>query len=192
MKKTFPIWSDVLKLASLFMNIFFKPFSFWRSLIIFFKFYLFICLFIYLWKRGKEGRKRKNIHLSFLLFMHSLLVSCMCPDWNRTSDLGVSGGWSNHLSYPIRALDTYFFSLPCILVNMHTRLPSPVPICMLWRPHWVQALNRALGTQGISVSWVSIEWTYIEHPTILYIYKQAFENTKHKCFYVSLVPVKTQ
>ena len=35
---------------------------------------------------GNEGRgeKERNINL-FLLFMHSLVDSCMCPDWGSNS-----------------------------------------------------------------------------------------------------------
>ena len=57
----------------------------------------FLLSFIYWCLEGGRD-KEKNIELLFRSLMHSLVNSCMCPDWDRTRNLGVSGWCSNPLS----------------------------------------------------------------------------------------------
>ena len=60
------------------------------TVIMFFKKYFLLLIFK---ERGK-GRLRerqRNTDLSFHLFMHSLVDSCMCPDQDWTRNLGVTG-----------------------------------------------------------------------------------------------------
>ena len=40
-------------------------------------------------EREKEREKQTDTDLLFHLFMHSLVVSCMCPDGHQTRNLGV-------------------------------------------------------------------------------------------------------
>ena len=52
--------------------------------------------------RGREGGERdrkRNISLWFPLLMHSLVDSCMCPDWGWNLQPDVLGQSFNQLSY---------------------------------------------------------------------------------------------
>ena len=55
----------------------------------------------------REEERERSIDLLFHLFMHQLVDSCMCPDWESNLHLGVSEQCSNQLSYPARALFSY-------------------------------------------------------------------------------------
>ena len=54
-------------------------------------------------ERGK-GRERVGERHRFVVpLTHLLADSCMCPDWDRTRHLGISGWCSNQLISPTRA-----------------------------------------------------------------------------------------
>ena len=42
-------------------------------------------IFLFIDFEGVEREREINIDLLFLLFMHSLVDSCMCPDWGSNS-----------------------------------------------------------------------------------------------------------
>ena len=63
-------------------------------------------------ERGKEGKKERNIDLSFHVFMHSLVDSCLCPDGDRTRNLGTWQWCPNRPSSPVRHLETLFLRWP--------------------------------------------------------------------------------
>ena len=44
-------------------------------------YYIVLFLFYLLLILEREEGKERNINLLFHLFMHSLVASCMCPDW---------------------------------------------------------------------------------------------------------------
>lgn len=50
---------------------------------------------------GKQGERERNMDLLPHLFMHSLVVSRMCPDWGRNCSLGL-GTMLYQLSYPAK------------------------------------------------------------------------------------------
>ena len=62
---------------------------------------LYPCLLGYIFFFEKERKRETN--LLFHLLLHSLIASYMCPDWDQTCSLGVSGWFSNQLSYAARA-----------------------------------------------------------------------------------------
>ena len=57
-------------------------------------------------------REEGESNLLFHFRMHSLVDSCMCPDWGQTHNLGLWGGRSNQLIHPARASLFLSFS-PC-------------------------------------------------------------------------------
>ena len=69
-------------------------------------------------RERKEGRERetinKFINLLFRLFMHSLVVPCMCSDQELNTCPGILEQRSNQLSYLARAesslLESHFYS----------------------------------------------------------------------------------
>ena len=65
---------------------------------------LFLSFFFNLIFIFNDGVEREgNIDLLFHFLMHSLVDSCMCPNWGLNLHLGVLGRCSNPLSYLARA-----------------------------------------------------------------------------------------
>ena len=60
-------------------------------------YFIFLNFYLLIFRESKERRKKRkrNTNLLFPLFMHSLLASWVCPDLERTCNLGISGQSSN-------------------------------------------------------------------------------------------------
>ena len=52
---------------------------------------LFLNFYVLILYRERKVRREKNIHLFFHLFMHSLVDSCICPDWELNWQACCSG-----------------------------------------------------------------------------------------------------
>lgn len=85
----------------------------WRIITIFFflfqNFYWLIDWFLREREEGREEKRERerNINLLFLLFMHLLADSSMCPEWGWNLNLGQSGWQSNQLSYQAGAHNNF-------------------------------------------------------------------------------------
>ena len=52
---------------------------------------LFLNFYVLILYRERKVRREKKIHLFFHLFMHSLVDSCICPDWELNWQACCSG-----------------------------------------------------------------------------------------------------
>ena len=78
----------------------------------------FLFYFLLYWFLQIERKGERNINLLFHLFMHSLVYSCICPDWGPKQQLCIGGRCSDQLSYPARA-DSFKTILKPYITHRH-------------------------------------------------------------------------
>ena len=91
--------------------------------------------------RERKERRKRNISLLYHLLIHSLVDSCMWPDWGSNQQLWHMGQHSNQLSYPARAktVFTYNTTVHCqcppwvvLMPGVARSLPPSHSPCCCW------------------------------------------------------------